>query len=133
MSVDKKTVDTKAAVKHEESLFLRSQCNEILKRLFPDSESMGDCSPTDLLLLMTIFYLSRVASLARAPRLLPQTICYAIHKLIRNPPYHYFNNQSAFLDMRRYLTLLAECLRSFRDSVNALPHDVRNQWYHSIT
>ena len=127
------TVATRTAISRGGSKFLRLKCNEILRRLFPDSGDIGDCSPTDIIILMTIFYLNRNASLAETPRLLPHTTSYAIHKLINHPPYHYYRNQSAFIDMRRYLILLAECLRSFREEINALSHDVRNQWYDCIT
>jgi len=132
MSSEDSTATTSAPIRRAESKFLRSQCNEILKRLFPDPGKVGDCSPTDIIMLLTIFFLNRKACLSRAAQLLPNTTCYATHKLITHPPYHYYHDQSAFIDMRRYLALLAEGLRSFREEVNALPHDVRNEWYDSI-
>lgn len=121
------------AMRHVESEFLRSQCSRILNQLFPDSGRVGDCSPTDIAMLLAIFHLNRNASLSQAPRLLPYTTCFAINKVITHPPYHHYNNQSDFVDMRRYLSLLAESLRSFREDVDALRHDIRDQWYRSIT
>lgn len=126
---------TRAALKmaqQAESETLRSQCRETISRLFPDSGDIRDCNPSDVMELTAIFQRNRFYSLEQLRRLQPATVLYALNKLITHVPFQSYHNDTGLIDLRRYLSLLAEALRSFRNERIALQHNVRDTWYNGI-
>jgi hypothetical protein len=115
-----------------ESECLRSKVETILSRVFPGRGRAANCCPSDLNLLLAVFNQSRKATLENTPRLSPYTKFNVLDELFTHLPYHFVNDDTAFHDMRRYLTLLAEVLRSFGEDVKALQHEYYSKWYNGI-
>ena len=115
-----------------ESEILRSQCTQIITRLFPDASKPGACSPTDVDKLIAVFYCDRFAQRANHPRLARSTRLYALDKLATGGATHDYDPQAGLIDMRRYLNLLCEVLRSFNADGTALEHLNMNGWYAGI-
>jgi hypothetical protein len=115
-----------------ESETLHSQCTEVIKRLFPDSGKGGDCAPSDVNKLIAIFRRNRFAHRNHSLRLPRSTNLYVLNKLINGSPFHDYHPQTGLVDMRRYLTLLAEALRSFKVDGTAMEHVHHNEWYAGI-
>jgi hypothetical protein len=114
-----------------ESEALRSECQQIIDRMYSDSGNVGNVSPADVIRLLAIFRKNRTASLYHEPRLLVFAKTYAINKLLIRTPFHHFDEDILF-HLRRYITLLAEVLRSFRDEekVITIEHVLRSVWYY---
>lgn len=115
-----------------ESTCLRSRCDSTINRMFPAPGRAGNCCPNDVNMLLAIFNQCRKATLEENPQLLHYTKFEVLDLLIDHPPFRFFDDDSALPDMRRYLTLLAEVLRSFKEDVKALQHDIRDKWYDGI-
>lgn len=101
--------------------------------MFPRPGRAPNCSPSDVNQLTAILYQSRRATLETAPRLLRYTKFVIIDELIDHLPFHFFDHESSLPDMRRYLNVLAEALRCFKEDVQALQHEFRDKWYKGIT
>jgi hypothetical protein len=115
-----------------DSEILRTQCTDLVKRLFPDQGNVGDCSPNDINKLLALFYRNRFARRRNAPRLPRRTNFYALNKLITGAPFHDYHPKTGLIDMQRYLKLLAEAFRSFKEDGTAVEHVNRLEWYSGL-
>lgn len=114
-----------------ESVGLRSRCKEIVDRMYSDPGNVGMVCPADIIGLVAIFQKNRTAVLSHEPRLMVFAKTYVLSKLLSRSPFHHFD-QNILFDLRRYITLLAEVLRSFRDEDNVITieHITRSVWYY---
>jgi hypothetical protein len=114
-----------------ESEVLRSQCQQILDRMYSDSGNpVGNVTITDVIGLLAIFQKNRTSLAAHKPRLLVPTKAYVLNQLLTRTPFHLFNQDTLF-DLGRYIALVAEVLRSFRDEdkLITIEHTLRDLWY----
>src|SRR5271156_1576056 len=98
----------------EPSARLLSLAKGIVDRMYGGSSSVGIVATEDILALLSVFQESRIAFLSHQPRLLVSAKTYVLHKLLTRRPFHYITPE-VLIDMRRYILLLAEVLRSFKD------------------
>lgn len=92
-----------------DSEVLRSECAQLIERLFPDSAKPGDCSPGDVNNLIAVFHRDRFAQRAKQPRLPLTTRIDVSDKLVAGNPFH---SEAGLVNIRRYLTLLGEAFQS---------------------
>jgi len=115
----------------EPSARLLSLAKGIVDRMYGGSSSVGIVATEDILALLSVFQESRIAFLSHQPRLLVSAKTYVLHKLLTRRPFHYITPE-VLIDMRRYILLLAEVLRSFKDEprVITIEHVTRGIWYY---
>jgi hypothetical protein len=114
-----------------ESVVLRSESTKIVDRMYSDSGTVGIVVPADVIALLAVFQKNRNAVLSREPRLIVFAKTYVLNKLLTRTPFHHIDPNILF-DMRRYITLLAEVLRAYRDEENfiTIEHVTRSVWYY---
>jgi hypothetical protein len=112
---------------------LRSQWRQIMGRMCSDS---GNVAPTDVLGLLAIFQKSRNATLSHQPQLSAFEKAYILDKLLTHSSFHKFHNfdDNTLFHLQRYITLLAEAFRSFRDNDKfiTIENVICNVWYEGI-
>lgn len=116
----------------EESEILHSQCIETVKNLFPDGADVGICKTSDVLKLTAIYREDRIAQRLHTPRLPRKTKVYSLNTLVKGAPFHDYHPKTGLIDLRRYLKLLVESFRSFKEENTAVDHAVREKWHEGI-
>ena len=114
-----------------ESAAMRLRVQALVDRMYGDSGTVGNVAPSDITSLLSVFQKSRIAFLSDEPRLLVNTKTYVLNKLLTRRPFHHID-QNVLIDMRRYILLLAEVLRSFQDESCSITieHRLRSVWYY---
>ena len=114
-----------------ESETLRVHSQHFIDRMYNDSSNVANVSPFDVIGLLAIFQRNRNATLSHEPRLLIFAKTFIINKLLTRAPFHHFDDD-ILIHLRRYIMLLAEVLRSFRDEEKliTIEHVTRGVWYY---
>jgi hypothetical protein len=106
----------------------RTECNEVLKRLFPEdgAESLGDWDAGDILKLTTICEVARVAREAevKKPWLSKHTLIRVLNKLATGSFFKGHGN-AGLVDLEYHLRLLAGVLRLYQYENVSLDHALR--------
>lgn len=138
MSADSDRHSTAAAVisvtvRPMESAGLRLLATDFVDRMYSGSGSVGIVVQTDIIALLSVFQKSRIAFLSHEPRLLVNAKTYVLDKLLTQTPFHYID-LDVLIDTRRYISLLAEVLRSFQDEpdIITIEHGIRCVYYEGI-
>ena len=121
------TTTVTGVVEPLESEILSSQCRRIVDQMDNGSSNVCIWSKEYIIKLFAIFQRGRTACLSGDPRLFGTTKAYVLDKLLTHPPF-----QLTLFELRRYITLLVEVLRSFRDEdrLITIEHITRNVWYY---
>ena len=111
---------------------LHPQCDLLIAGMFPPSTETANCTREAILKLSAVLDRGRTAFLSKAPRLLLETKVHALDNLIIRTPFHVFHTK-LLIDLRRYLAVIAEALRSLSDEGEKLliEHNTRNRWYYN--
>ena len=113
----------------------RQECNEVLKRLFPEdgSDSLGDWDEGDVLKLTTIFLVARAAREAevKKPWLSKHTILRVINKLSTGSLFNGYGSEG-LVDLEHHLRLLSVVLRSYQYDGGSLEHSLRLKLFNGI-
>jgi len=118
-------------VRPMESAGLRALAKGFVDRMYGGSSSVGIVVPADVIALLSVFQKNRTAFLSHEPRLLVNAKTYVLNKLLTRSPFHHID-LGVLVDMRRYILLLTEVLRSFQDEpdVITIEHVTRSIWYY---
>lgn len=115
----------------DEDQNLREQCAKILRRAFPDTNSV-DCTTDDVLNLLAIFERDRLSTYDNTPALPEVTRYHAVDKVVLSAPFIHYRKETAVLDFRRYLSLLSIAFLSIKPGSSSIQHERRNRWYEGI-
>lgn len=118
-----------SADKRIESEILRLDCRKTVKQLFPHS---GKSSANDVIRLTAIYLRDRFCLQDRGSRLSATTKAKALDKLLIGAPFYAYDSSMALIDLLRYMRILAEAFRSFKEEETAIEHDVRNKWHSGL-
>jgi hypothetical protein len=105
----------------------RQECNDVLKRLFPEdgADSLGDWNKGDVLKLTTIFQVARAAREAgvKTPWLSNHTILRVINKLSTGSLFNGYG-PDGLVDLEHHLRLMSVVLRLYQYDDCLLEHNL---------